>query len=69
MVYLIPLSLLLLTLVNCKKDDYPHIPDHIKNINIPYFSKELEKCNSGSEFEKYPYSSDTLLQKCHDIRS
>ena len=68
MVYFIQLSLLMLFLVNCASDDF-NIPSHIRNIEIPYFSKEAEKCNSGSEFEKYPRSNRTLLEQCHDVES
>ena len=68
MVYLIQLSILLLALVNCVKDyNNPNVPDHIEEIEIPYFSKESEKCNSGSEFETASGSSYTLLQRCHDV--
>ena len=70
MAYLIQLSILLLFLVNCKGSyDNPNVPDHIEEIEIPYFSTESEKCNSGSEYETAPSSSYTLLERCHDLEN
>ena len=58
--------ILLFTVVHCGYDYNSNIPD----IKIPLFSKEIEKCGSGSEFEKISnQSSSTLLQKCHDVES
>ena len=57
---------LLFAVVHCGYEYNSDVPD----INIPLFSKEIEKCGSGSEFEKISIrSSATLLQKCHDVES
>ena len=58
--------LLLCAVVHCGNNYNSDVPD----IDIPFFSKEIEKCGSGSAFETISTrSTTTLLQKCHDVES
>ena len=66
MIYFIHFIVILLAVVHCGNKYSSDVPD----ISIPFFSIEIEKCNSGTSlFDNKPSSSSSYLEDCQQVTS